>query len=113
MRSRTDTRYSYSFEVISDPSLPASHCEAFVQGPDYLPEIKDGSCSDNVAYTWSVDKVADGGLDFKIWYAFNSRSNITLCHGIGADQLTVDDNGSVQDQRYSGPANFSASIFEC
>lgn len=105
--------HSYNFEVISDPVLSPSHCDAFLQGPDNLPPVEDGSCKDNVAYTWSIDTTEQGGLDFKIWYPFNSRSNITYCHSIPAYQLTIDDGGSVQTQRYTGPANFTASTFNC
>ncbi|KAK7755718.1 hypothetical protein SLS62_002330 [Diatrype stigma] len=104
---------NYAFEVTSDPSLSPSHCSAFVQGPDSLPAVANGACPDNVAYTWSIDKVEAGGLNFKISFPFNARSNITYCHSIAADELTVDDNGSVQDQRYTGPANFTASTSVC
>lgn len=75
--------------------------------------MANGTCTDNVAYTWAINTPEVGGLEFSIWFPFNARSNITYCHCIGADQLVVDDNGSVQDERYCGPANFTASIFEC
>jgi hypothetical protein len=75
--------------------------------------VTEGKCSDNVAYTWSATKTTEGGLDFAIWYAFNSRSNITYCHPITADQITTQNNGAVSTQHYTGSANFTASIFDC
>lgn len=107
------TYCSYDFTVTSDPVLPASHCDAFIQGPDQLPNIDDGSCKDNVAYTWSVTGKDDGGLDFAIWYAFNSRSNITYCHSIPASQINVENNGAVQTEHYKGPLNFTAAVTDC
>ncbi|KAK9421424.1 hypothetical protein SUNI508_05659 [Seiridium unicorne] len=104
---------AYNFTLTSDPVLGASHCGAFLPGPDQLPEVKDGSCPDNVAYTWSTTKTAEGGLDFAIWYPFNSRSNITFCHSITADEITTENNGAVSTQHYTGPANFTASVSEC
>ncbi|KAI1847022.1 hypothetical protein JX266_006897 [Neoarthrinium moseri] len=104
---------AYNFTITSDPALPASHCGAFLQGPDQLPEVKDGDCPDNSAYTWSITKTTDGGLDFGIWYPFNSRSNITYCHSITADQITTQNNGAVSTQHYTGPGNFTASVTDC
>ncbi|KAI0171448.1 hypothetical protein BJ166DRAFT_589515 [Pestalotiopsis sp. NC0098] len=104
---------SYNFTVISDPVLPPSHCGAFLQGPDQLPDVEDGSCPDNVAYTWSATTTTEGGLDFAIWYPFNSRSNITYCHSIPASQIVTENNGAVSTQHYRGPANFTASVLDC
>jgi hypothetical protein len=90
-----------------------SHCGAFLQGPDELPNVTDGSCPDNVAFTWSMTKTTNGSLDFAIWYPFNARSNITYCHTIPASQITTQNNGAVSTEHYTGPANFTASIFDC
>ncbi|KAJ5470146.1 hypothetical protein N7530_007503 [Penicillium desertorum] len=107
------TYCSYDFTVTSDPVLPESHCNAFIQGPDQLPSISEGSCRDNAAYTWSVTDKEDGGLDFAIWYPFNSRSNITYCHSIPASQINTENNGTVQTEHYKGPVNFTAAVFDC
>ncbi|KAF3013553.1 hypothetical protein G7054_g6734 [Neopestalotiopsis clavispora] len=107
------TYCSYNFTVTSDPVLSPSHCGAFIQGPDVLPNVTDGSCPDNVAYTWSATRTTDGGLDFAIWYPFNSRSNITYCHSIAASEIVTENHGAVSDERYVGPANFTASVLNC
>ena len=78
-----------------------------------LPNIEDGKCKDNVAYTWSIDKAEGGDYNFKIWYAFNSRSNITYCHTIPCTDVVEEQNGASITERYVGPSNFKASIFEC
>ncbi|KAI0106885.1 hypothetical protein F4814DRAFT_72674 [Daldinia grandis] len=106
------TYCAYNFNVISDPIFSPDVCSAFVQGPDVLPEITEGKCN-NTAYTWSTTKTPDGSIDFAIWYAFNSRSNITYCHTIPASQITTQNNGAVSTQHYTGPRNFTASIFDC
>ncbi|ORY67528.1 uncharacterized protein BCR38DRAFT_337589 [Pseudomassariella vexata] len=105
--------HSYNFTVNSDPSLSPSHCSAFVQGPDQLPAVEEGTCSDNVGYTWSIEPTSDGGLDFAIWYAFNARSNITYCASIPASQITTETDGTANTQHYTGPKNLTASISEC
>lgn len=103
---------SYNFNVITDPIFPLDSCSAFVQGPDVLPEITEGKCN-NTAYTWSTTKAPDGSIDFAIWYPFNARSNITYCHTIPTSQITTQNNGAVSTQHYTGPRNFTASIFDC
>ncbi|KAI1463140.1 uncharacterized protein F4812DRAFT_285316 [Daldinia caldariorum] len=103
---------SYNFNVVTESFFPLDTCSAFVQGPDNLPEITEGKCN-NTAYTWSTTKSSDGGLKFAIWYPFNSRSNITYCHTIPASQIVTQNNGAVSTQHYTGPRNFTASIFDC
>ncbi|RYP07678.1 hypothetical protein DL764_002362 [Monosporascus ibericus] len=107
------TYCSYDFKVNHDPIFEPDHCEAFVQGPDNLPSIEEGKCPDNPAFTWSTDRTQDGGLDFKIWYAFNSRSNITYCHSIPASDISSENNGAVTTERYTGPSEFPVTIFDC
>ncbi|KFY04656.1 hypothetical protein O988_00620 [Pseudogymnoascus sp. VKM F-3808] len=104
---------SYDFSVTSDPALPPSHCNAFLQGTPNLPDAAEASCPDNVAYTWSITNKDDGGLDFAIWYPFNSRSNITYCYSIPAAELVVEQNGAAQSEHYRGPAGFEASFLNC
>ncbi|KAJ1323794.1 hypothetical protein MN608_11045 [Microdochium nivale] len=104
---------SYSFEVTSDPSLPPSHCSEFLAGPDRLPAVEDGKCVDNAAYTWTVARSADKGLDFTISYPLNSRSNITYCHQLPGSNFVIDDNLSVQTERYTGPEEFEVTWAEC
>ena len=78
-----------------------------------LPNIEDGKCKDNVAYTWSIDKAEGGDYNFKIWYAFNSRRNITYCHTIPCTDVVEEQNGASITERYVGPSNFKASVSEC
>ncbi|KAH7014327.1 uncharacterized protein B0I36DRAFT_338561 [Microdochium trichocladiopsis] len=104
---------SYSFTVSNDPSLPVSNCEAFLAGPDRLPPVDEGKCADNSAYTWTTDRTTDGGLDFTVSFPLNSRSNITYCATLPASDFVVDDNGSVQTERYTGPTGFAATVDAC
>ncbi|KFY57438.1 hypothetical protein V496_06407 [Pseudogymnoascus sp. VKM F-4515 (FW-2607)] len=106
---------SYDFTVTSDPALPANHCSEFLQGfgASNLPNVTEGTCVDNVAYNWSITNKDDGGLDFAIWYAFNSRSNITYCHSIPADELVIEQNGAAQSEHYRGPTSFESSFLNC
>ncbi|RYO93404.1 hypothetical protein DL766_000794 [Monosporascus sp. MC13-8B] len=103
----------YDFKVNHDPVFTPDECKATVQGPDSLPSVKEGKCPDNLSYTWSIDRTEEGGLDFKIWYAFNSRSNITYCHSIPASDITSEPHGAVTTERYTGPSEFPATIFDC
>ncbi|KAH8671447.1 hypothetical protein BX600DRAFT_510119 [Xylariales sp. PMI_506] len=108
------TLCSYNFTVVDDPSLPASHCGAFLaSNSNLLPNVTDGSCPDNVAYTWTITSTSSGGLDFSIGYPFNSRSNITYCHSIAASELTVQNDGASVSQHYTGAANFTATVENC
>ncbi|KAK6866288.1 hypothetical protein PG990_004275 [Apiospora arundinis] len=108
---------NYKFGVSSEPGvIPATNCAAHVQGPDMLPALEDqsgctvGNNTVNGAYHWSVAKTAEGGLDFEVWYPLNSRSNISFCYDIPAKDLVVEDNGSVQTQRYTGPQYFKMDV---
>ncbi|KAK8041462.1 hypothetical protein PG994_014469 [Apiospora phragmitis] len=107
---------NYKFGISSEPGvIDATECSAHIQGPDYLPAIADqndcvvGNVT-NYAYHWAVEKTADGGLEFDVWYPLNSRSNLTFCREIPASELVVDDNGAVQTQRYTGPDYFKMDI---
>ncbi|KAI0133930.1 hypothetical protein BJ170DRAFT_607987 [Xylariales sp. AK1849] len=107
------TECAYNFTVTLDPGLPLTHCGAFLQGPDQLPDVTEGSCPDNVAYTWSITKTTTDSLNFALWYPISSRSNVTYCHTILPEDITTENDGAVSTQHYTGPANFSASIFDC
>jgi hypothetical protein len=107
---------TYGFTVNSDPSLPAgaSTCGLTLNGPDKLPDVAEGTCEDNLAYHWSVARDAEtGGLDFSIWYPFNSRINATYCHAIAPADLEIVNGGAVQTEHYVGAKEFEVSIGAC
>ena len=105
---------SYSFKVESDPSLSKDTCSAMIQGTDgTLPPVEDGKCPDNVAYTWTVEKKDNGDYCFKIGYPFNSRSDITYCHTIAAQDIVSEQTGASVQERYVGATDFTASVSNC
>lgn len=111
------TYCNYRFGVTPEPGIvPATQCMAHLQGPDRLPEIVDrNDCNltvgiPNPAYHWSLMKTPEGGLAFKVWFPFNSRSNLTFCYNICAEDLVIDNNGAVQTQRYKGYDTFKMDL---
>lgn len=106
-------RCTYSFNITSDPAVfpEGSHCEITLNGPDKLPAVTQAPC-DNSPFKFDF-KPQDGGLYLAASQPINSRTNQDYCHKIPADQLVTDNNGAVQTQRYTGPADFQVSIFEC
>ena len=106
-------RCQYSF-TISSGGLPGTTCSAEALGGGSLPAIGDGKCEGNSVYTWGiVSTMGDGGMRFGVTYPLNSRSNITYCHQLPASDFVVDDNGSVQTQRYAGPTDFEIKWADC
>lgn len=57
-------------------------------------------------YSWSIAS-GDETLTLSIMTILNPTTNLTGAHAIRKDELTVDDNGSVMTQRYTGAQNFS------
>ncbi|ORY60502.1 uncharacterized protein BCR38DRAFT_411654 [Pseudomassariella vexata] len=98
---------SYSFNVTSESITAPVECSSFVQGPDYLPTIPLTGCSDpTVSYSFDVGEDA---FTLAVTTASSKGQNLTGTHTITADEVVVDDNGSVRDQRYIGPQNFTIS----
>ncbi|KAL8399531.1 hypothetical protein RB594_000063 [Gaeumannomyces avenae] len=106
-------RCQYSFGVESQhiPGWEPTKCEITLNGPDMLPEVNMTACEQS--YRFGVKKAEDGGLDLTVWLRANSRTDQDYCHHIPADQLVIDDNGSVQTQRYIGSTDFEVAVTEC
>ncbi|ORY59151.1 uncharacterized protein BCR38DRAFT_488887 [Pseudomassariella vexata] len=103
------TYCAYNFTVVPESSMFPTLCTAFLQGPDYLPAVTNGTC-DNIAYTWTVNKLAEGGLNLTIKTPFNARLDLTGVHAIAADEIELENNGAVRTQHYIGAANFTVPI---
>lgn len=104
---------SYDFDIVSDPIFPATNCAAFLAGPDRLPAVTEGTCRENSAWTWATARTVEGALSLNITTPLNGRLNLTYCHTLPASDFVIDDNGSVQTERYVGPTDFVNSIDEC
>lgn len=61
----------------------------------------------NPAWHWSIDCHTNDGLHFKVWYPFNSRSNLTFCHDIPANELKIDVHTTSRVEKYVGCSNFT------
>lgn len=104
----------YAFGVTNDASLRyPNQCTLSVPGAETLPAVvaKDtckvhNSDTINYAYTWSMATTPEGGLDFELWWPYDSRTNLTYCHEIKPTDLVTETNGDVKTQRYVGPTDF-------
>ncbi|KAI1761972.1 hypothetical protein GGR53DRAFT_522017 [Hypoxylon sp. FL1150] len=106
---------TYEFSVITIPTSASpsgnetpAKCELMLQGPDILPAVNMTGC-EGLAYSWAVDKM-DGGLRLNVTTPQDSHTNYTGSYAIAADQLVIEQNGAVVDQRYNGSANFEVPI---
>jgi len=104
----------YEFQIYPSPSLGPNHCKVTASSTfGELPAVAEASCEDNEAYTWATARSPDGGLRFAIWYALNSRSNITYCHQVQPAEIETVNGGAVQTETYIGPKDFLATWESC
>ncbi|KAI4863127.1 hypothetical protein F4820DRAFT_386451 [Hypoxylon rubiginosum] len=106
----------YGFNVITIPASasPSGNespavCQLMLQGPDLLPAVDPTGCANGGAYSWSV-ALQDGGLQLSVTTPQDSHGNYTGSYAITSDQLIIEQNGAVVDQRYTGPASFEVPI---
>ncbi|KAI6086861.1 hypothetical protein F4821DRAFT_237614 [Hypoxylon rubiginosum] len=106
---------NYEFSVITIPTSASpsgnespAKCQLMLQGPDILPEVAMTGC-EGLAYSWGVDKL-DGGLRLNVTTPQDSHTNYTGSYSIAPDQLVIEQNGAVVDQRYIGLPNFEVPI---
>lgn len=70
-----------------------------------LPAVTDGTCT-NSSRTWTVAKLADGGLEFTVSQQVTPSSFQTASHDIPATELVTETTGASTQQRYTGAETF-------